>query len=168
MSPEERRRFPRFNLKRGETDYLNVELDERESFESAVLTLLIQEQRHAQLSLVVIEALGRLLLATLAIYLGLQLALSSVQFVSGALITITVAAVWWRGRERATHRVRAIEETLSRMTGGPAEHAYIETRFVLSLRSSLLDRVLTAEPLVWLAVVATILVVNAIVNGIAS
>lgn len=166
MSPEERRRFPRFNLKR--PDGLSLELGERDGFGSAVLELLVQEQHHAQLSLVVVEVLGRVLSAILAIYLGLQLVLSSAQVVSGALVAITVVTVWWRGREQARQRIRAIEETLSRMTGGAAERAYIETRFVLSLRSSLLDKVLLAEPFIWLFVLVTVLVVSAVVNGIAS
>jgi hypothetical protein len=151
-----------------EEAYKKVGPSERESYQAAVLSLLLQEHRSTQTSRLVLDTVGRLVSAGLVLFVSRTSALSAAQVVAGTLVAVLVATVWWRGRWRMTWRTRGLEETLSRMTGGPAEHAYIESRFFLDSRPSALDGVLRAEPGVWFAVSMIVLTINAVVGGVAS
>lgn len=136
-----------------------------EGLEVAMLNLLLQEHAAAQRSLLVYDVAGRLTSVLLVIYLGLVPELSTQQLVSGLLAAAMVALFWQWGRRRAGRRIRGVEETLSRMTGGFGEQAYIESRFIAESRrsSELFSRM---EPGIWFYVSAVVTLVSILVSGI--
>lgn len=143
------------------------ELSDRpeEAHGMVMLKLLLQEHAAAQRSLLACDTAGRLMSALLVIYLGLVRGLTTPQLVSGLLTAALVALFWQWGRRRAGRRIRGVEETLSRMTGGFGERAYIESRFIAESRQSseVLSRI---EPGIWFYASAVVILVSVFVSGI--
>jgi hypothetical protein len=134
-------------------------------YESAVLTLLLQEHRASQVSLLVFDVVGRLTSIGLVVYLGLVPDLSTVPLVSGLLVAVLVATFWRWGRHRATRRIWSVEETLSRMAGGSAAQALIESRFIGEGRRGRVDLLLHVEPAIWLCLILFTASINVVSGG---
>lgn len=137
-----------------------------DAYESAVVEILVQEHGGAQTSLLVVDVLGRLMSAGVAVLLALGPELSVTRLVAGLLVIVLVGLFWQWGRRRAWRRIFSVEETLSRMTGGAAERAYIESRFIAESGQSRVDLLHRLEPLLWLGANLAIAVTSLLSSGI--
>lgn len=135
-------------------------------YESAVLALLLQKHDASQRDRLVLGVIGRLMSAAAVIYLGVVSDLSITRLGSGLLVAILVAASWQWGRHRITRQIVSIEETLSRMAGGSAEQAYIESRFIAEGGVGPREMLLRGEPVVWLAASVAVVLISLIAHGL--
>lgn len=138
------------------------------TLESVVLSVLLQEHRAAQTTLLVLDVVGRLISAGLVIYFGFAANLSVTQMLSGVLVAGMTAIFWQWGRRRAWRTIYGVEETLSRMTGGTAEQVYIESRFIAESGRGAIDRILRFEPALWLYAIIGIVILNVVLGGLSS
>jgi len=135
-------------------------------YESAVVEILVQEHGAAQTNLLVIDVLGRLMSAGVAVLLTLGPELSVTRLVSALLVIVLVGLFWQWGRRRAWRRIFSVEETLSRVTGGVAERAYIESRFIAESGQGQVDLLHRLEPLLWLGANLAIALTSLLSSGI--
>lgn len=135
-------------------------------YESAMVEILVQEHGAAQTSLLVSDVLGRLMSAGVALFLTLGPELSVTRLVAGLLVIVLIGLFWQWGRRRAWRRIFSVEETLSRVTGGEAERAYVESRFIAESGLGQVDLLHRLEPLLWLGANLAIALTNLLSSGI--
>ena len=138
-----------------------------EELQSATLEMLLRWHGATRTYVIVLDAFGRLASTLLIVYFGLVKEFAVTQLVSSLLVAILVTTLWsWR-RRRLLEGAVSVEETLSRMAGGVAERAYIESRFISEARRGS-SAALRAEPAIWLAASLVVLALSVIVNGVTS
>ena len=139
-----------------------------EEFEAAALAMILQAHGAARTYVTVLDTFGRLASLGLVVYFGTVGTFTAVQLVSGLVVAVLVAASWLWRRRLTLSGVESVEETLSRMAGSAVEGAYIESRFISEARSPWAFGLLPAEPTIWFAASLLVIVLDVIVNGIAS
>jgi hypothetical protein len=141
---------------------------EREGLEAVVFEMLLQGHAATRASVTVFDVLGRLVSVGLIVYFGLVAEFTVPQLVSGVLVAALTSVLWvWR-RHRLIAGALSVEETLSRMAGGAAERAYIESRFISEVRRGPGLGALRAEPAVWLVANLLVITVGVIVSGVSA
>lgn len=130
---------------------------ERE-FDSALLQLLVAEQRAMHTRVLVLDVSGRVLFIGLVVCGAFAARLSALEMGAALVASCLLAAAWYWSRRTAGLRSYRITQALSNYArGSPAQHAYAESRFSVEFRSPF-DALVRFEPVLWLALAAIVLI----------